>query len=967
MATIKYKPKLAVAGLGAPTRSGYTMSASWEVPADLTKTKNKSRATGLRVEWTLGASTGGVSAAIIMDASATSSAISYDYFVAGAVYRRSSFYPLSSRKLRYVTCSVTPYNKKGSGPTAIQTRYFGAPRAPSISAPSFNAENGVVSATISTDAGADYNERYDTRYIVTIKNTRTGRTWTHANSSSTSTSFTLSYNASDYQQLAYGQYIQVTFQAWARGLVGDSGKVSRTIYVGYPAQASIQGIYISSKDSSGKCTVKLKTNSSTTQPVDRVKLSYLANVTYKNAKDIPGNASWTDTNITDDAACTALAMPVLQLIPDRGKVTWVRVKSWHLSEDVLCRYSTYKRITALETPAPTAEDDDIDILSVTAGANGDSAIVVLGWNADGRDDSTGTELTWSDEEDTWKSTKDPDEYRFSWSDGAVVVGQTTYRDSATITIKDLAQSTKYYIRARRYLDGDEGTTYSKYSNTATVLTSETPESIVASCDRFVAKGEPLTVRWTFAGKGLQTAWQIVDSNLTTSYRQVIGPTGNPSGQGFYELVNDEYVLSADTQEDNSKTYYEKETYGAIIANGEGSAGSTQISAERLASFAHNGFVKFTVQASTGSAFVVSEEHSVQIIEQPTLVLTTTNTLTAQPFSFVAETNALCDLIVIVTSQGAMGQFPQGMLMQASGDTIHSDVYSPMWTVSNDVYSATITLPSGLDFWNLGHYTLSVVAIDRNTGLRSNEVTASFGVDWANNAVDPEDGITLTVIDTVDEDGDHRQAVQIDLVPPTGSSQTDVYDIYRMDIENPHLIGEGFPLTHTTVDEYAPFGNETELHYRIALRTVDGDVAFTDMEYTAQCEHMRFDWEGGMLELPYGLSIADSFSKDSEIRQHMDGSSDGYWNQNIERKSALNSSIVKILQPEDIERTRQLARYAGPVFVRLPNGSAFEADVQVTDLSVTNKAVNAVAFDAVEIGLTSEFVLPTPFSIDEEES
>lgn len=52
---------------------------------------------------------------------------------------------------------------------------------------------------------------------------------------------------------------------------------------------------------------------------------------------------------------------------------------------------------------------------------------------------------------------------------------------------------------------------------------------------------------------------IVDAS-TVSYNEVT-PVGteNPSEEGWYELVSDEYVLSADTEVDTGKTYYEKVT------------------------------------------------------------------------------------------------------------------------------------------------------------------------------------------------------------------------------------------------------------------------------------------------------------------------------------------------------------------------------------------------------------------------
>ena len=113
-------------------------------------------------------------------------------------------------------------------------------------------------------------------------------------------------------------------------------------------------------------------------------------------------------------------------------------------------------------------------------------------------------------------------------------------------------------------------------------------------------------------------------------------------------------------------------------------------------------------------------------------------------------------------------------------------------------------------------------------------------------------------------------------------------------------------------------------------------------------------------MPYGNSIGDNYKKSVEFRQHMDGSVDGYWNQNIERGGSYSSSIIKLIQPREVNLARELARYAGAVFVRTANGSAFTADVQVTDLSVKNKAVTAIAVDATEVGLTEEFMLESPY-------
>ena len=53
-------------------------------------------------------------------------------------------------------------------------------------------------------------------------------------------------------------------------------------------------------------------------------------------------------------------------------------------------------------------------------------------------------------------------------------------------------------------------------------------------------------------------------------------------------------------------------------------------------------------------------------------------------------------------------------------------------------------------------------------------------------------------------------------------------------------------------------------------------------------------------------------------------------------------------------------------VRTPEGTAYEADVQVSDMSANNKHMMAIAIDVQETGLTKEFALPTPFDLEEEE-
>lgn len=1023
------KPSITVTNLGAPTRSSGTMTASWGVPADLKSDKKGDRATGLRVDWSLSQANKTNPSAVTqkLGTDKTSTSINLNSITIGnKAYTRNSFHPVTLNNFLYsVTAKVTPYNAKGdSSKNSVATRNFAIPRKPTLEPYEFDNDTGVVSIQIKTvypegvDANTDYQERYDTWFKMSAYDSRTNETTVVHNTSSTSTDFTKTYNVTSYQSLNYEDYIQVDSSAYSRGYRGNSDPVSRRYYVAYPAQTLIDDIKISSRDMMGKCTVYINTNTADNpeHPVDQVRLEYLANVSYRNAASIPVNASWTATDIVDDANCSALSIGVTNLIPDPGKYTWVRVKSYHINENVLYRYSEPRRLEDLETPVATAADDDITIIGAQAGTDGKSVIVNLGWNKDGTDDSTGTELSWSDEEDSWKSTENPTSYNFTWSDGPAykLTTDTTaaagkdyysksgdtytkitpapanpktagayemeYHDSATITIKNLQESTQYFIKARRYKE-DETTTYSEYSNIESCLTSETPPAVVASCPGVVPIGSALPVYWVFSGSSIQTNWQIIEQIAYTS--------GNDT------LYKD----------------------GAVIAEGNNSLGSTQIAADRLTEFiTEDNDLRFTVQVSTGSGWVISEQQVVQFVEAPTLTVSATTPVTAQPVTFSATSNIECDLTVILSSQGAVSQFPDGVKRQTKNDTIYSGVIHPVWTSSNSAYTTTVTLPGGLDLWNKCAYTLSVVATDTSTGLKSDEAISTITINWSNPAVsmqpittyvsttdvtvnedqtyyeynsvteeydmvDPigtenpstegwyvanvTSPVELTAIDMVEDTGYHRKAVQIDLIPATGCGQNDVYDIYRLTGDGAYLIGRGFPLTYTAVDEYAPFGDELTLYYRVAIRTPDGDVAFCDYEYFADGAVMRFDWQGGSLELPYNIDIGDKYAKDVEIRKHLNGDSDAYWNQGVTRNGSLKSDLIRLEQQDDVTRARQLARYPGAVFVRTPDGSAYEADVQVTDMSVDGP-LEAIAIDATEIALTPAFILPIPFELEDEE-
>ena len=930
---ISKKPNKTVKSVTTPKRESggsHKMSVDINLGDALVNTKSERRCNKMNIGWKLGTSKKIKKASTSGEISISSSNKKFTRtknLNSFNGHTRSDFWPYTTVKLNSVSFFCQPFNKYGKAKKVTKTREFKAPATPTIGAFSIT-QYGVVSCTITSDAGEGYAERARTRYQVKVKNTRTKTDKTIEDSSFTALTKTVTYNVSDYQQLAYGDYVAITVTAWNQGYAGNSVDApSKTYYVGYPAAATIKGVDVSSKSQTGKVTVRIDTNSTTAHPVDEVELEYLANVSYATASSIPGDTTWTASNIVDDAKCTALAIAVGTIgIPDPGKYNWVRVKSWHAVENVLYRYSTPQRVKKLETPSPTAADDEIKIISTALGEDGESAKVLMGWDADGQDDSTGTELSWADTEDAWRSTDPPDTFEFEWSDGSYtdtsVTPSVTYRKSATITIKRLQPGQNVYIRARRYLDLNGVRSYGEYSNAKTQIPSSEvtgePESVSLSFPGFVARGESALASWTVGSTAEQTYWAIMTAA------------------------------------------------GEVLLDGTGITNNAVVPFERIETFAVNNALDVYLSVTTGGDPILSDVKTITIVEPPTLALAPLSTLTAQPMQFTLTSNKAARIIASIIAQGASGQNAAGIYEQFNGDTVWSANLQPLWTESSGTYSVTVQITEPQDFIDGAGYTLNVQAIDDETGLKSDEISSDFGVAWAHQAV-AADNSTVVPNDYYDSDGIHHMDATITVVAPSGAAQTDVYDIYRYTADGAVLIGSGYPAGYSVVDEYAPFGKEMDLYYRIVTRTVDGDEEFADITYELDGRMLRFDWPYGVLELPYNIEISDAYAKQSAMRMHLDGTNNAYWNAGVKRTARYSSQIIRLDSQDDVAAARQLARYPGGVFVRTPDGSAFEADVQISDMS-TSGVIQLFSLNIEEIATTDAFMLPVyEVDVDDGES
>lgn len=842
-------------------------------------------------------------------------------------FDRQSYYPVRSRKLNSVTGWV-----QVNGAEVKTTYSFRKPYPPMLADPEFDGDENKVSfdweflEDLWTADGYDH-ERHDVHWQISRKDNMTPwyRTETLldegivASDSGTSTSPAVEYADS----LAYNQWIDIHFRARARGLAGDSPEAHVLYTIAWPSKASIQGI--KHDRGRGTVTVWMSVNANAYHPVDTVELQRLADTsvwTVSAAREV-SDSSWSTVATSSDDQCSGLVdADASGATPTTGKYTWYRVKTTR------CGYvqvSDPVRATALEQKSAVS-NDNVKIHSATPQEDGTSIRVVLGWNWAGQD-SNGTEVSWSRHADAWQSTTAPSSYDLDDTRRDAQSQVPNMDASATLVIRDLEEGVPYYIRARRYLDSPDGRAWSDKVCSAPegsypVSPKTEPLAVRLGCPQYARRGDGATLTWTYDSDADQRSW--------TLYRVWDETSGN-------------------------ETVEMRE----VVGYGDDQSGACTVAAEQMGS---GDTASFVVAVSMGSEWAESERATLAIADPPELDADAASTLEAQPMSFscsAASTNL--DVVAKVISDGTSSGTPDGETVQAEGDVVWSERLQPAWAADSGGYAMEHTLPTGLPFVDGTRYRLVCTAVDRTTGFSSDAVVVPFAVDWDHKASPPDPGSEV-VADVA------NRTARVHPIAPSNAAETDVYDLYRVSNDSTDLVAAGQSFGIDAVDRFAPYSRLLGLTYRIATRTADGDVQWADFEYEMPVGAMRLDWgDGEYVELPYNVSLQDSYEKNYESHRHMDGSVSGHWNPGFGKSGSYATDLIKIDDAEQVRKVREMATYPGPVFVRTPDGGAFEANVTLgVDTTYSSGAVG-ISLDVQAHSLSDSFrIAPDDFEPVEEE-
>lgn len=838
-------------------------------------------------------------------------------------YDNEAFYPYTNYILERVEVTVIAHNSWGGhGATTTKVARLDPPNVPTWGAPTFATATGVAKSVLSKPSEASsgsgltaesaYTQREwaQTMYRMVRKDyTAPSRVselvpWSHTSQDGVDVQATLS----DVQNLSQGQWVHVEWQAFSEGMGGTLASVS--------GRSSAASLSASGKVATASHMFAWPAQGSVTK-VTASSLDYSGGSVTILAKIPQSDTAPVDTivlqRLKNTTAKTPEAAASEQGWSDVATVNASncggfsdtvasslpdrKKHTWYRVKTVHDAYTSYGvpfEATCLYRGSNILTDEDLAIDSVSSGDDGKSLVVSLSWNGD---DSDGREVSWSTKPDAWESSEQPTAFDVTWNDANA--------RTATFVIRGVEEGVPVYVKARLYHDTDD---YREFGDYVTPVAAQypcapvtVPSDVQLVAPAFAERGTDVPLRWTFQSGAEQVAWTL------------------------WSVDDGDRVA---------------------LMSGEDSLGSCILPSELIGDADS---LSLQVSVTTGGDWADSEEVALSVADRPTLALTCDSELAEN--AFVAEIATDCASVgvaIAVYATGTATSGPAGNVSQPAGEVLWSTYSVPTLTPESEGFSAEIPAPR-MALHDGCRYVVAATLVDLETGLESEPATAEFTVAWDHTA-------TLPAAVSITPDAQYLMAT-IEVTRGLGQELADVYDLYRVTPDGVSVAGVGLAFNRPYIDNYAPFSSDGPCSYRISVRTYDGDEAWGDYEYSMAGGKIRLDWGGSSLELPYNIELDDSFTKDFEPRKYLDGTVNGHWNRAVQRNATASTQIVKGVDAEKAESLRAVAQHAGPVFVRMPDGCAYPADVSV------GKVTRSYGSRAVDVSLTiTQVAMPDEYTV-----
>lgn len=590
-------------------------------------------------------------------------------------------------------------------------------------------------------------------------------------------------------------------------------------------------------------------------------------------------------------------------------------------------------------------------------------------------EATGVVIAWTDDPDNWMSNDAPetfevDDLASQWYLTGLETGKT------------------WWVRVRSVRIEDDTETKSPWSADVPIDLSSAPAvPVLYLSDETITENDVVTAYWSYATTDgtPQVAGNVVIatySNGAWSYGRTVGATVdaqhidiNAKQQGW---TNGTVVyLALQTRSGSGGVSgYSTPVKLVIAAKPTVSISSTSLASSDtvteyfegdgtntvfLCANTLSGSPTVKVNGSTRSATYSGDKVTVSTApaDGATVAITyptaSNKVLKAMPFTAtIAATNATNVTLAIERAETYPMLRPDGTETDGpKGETVYV-----LTRPADATNTFTITVDDLIGRLDDGaFYNLVATVTDRYK--QTAKVSQRFKVHWTHQAWEPS--ATFVTDET-------ELITKITPVSGSGYVSGDTCDIYRLGIDKPELIYSGAAFGTQYVDPFPAFGANSG--YKVVTVTANNDYiteeqTFAELDTTESDDYVQLDpkllvidFDGDRVELPYNISLDNSWSKDFERTTYLGGHVTGDHNKAVTRDLSAKTVTARRLDTETTELMRKLARYAGICHVRTPEGSSFAADVQVSEsmsadsglasYSLSIQKVDNNGFDAMTI-------------------
>lgn len=589
--------------------------------------------------------------------------------------------------------------------------------------------------------------------------------------------------------------------------------------------------------------------------------------------------------------------------------------------------------------------------------------------------ATGAEIAWTDDQDNWMSNDAPETFEIEEvASGWYITGLETGKT--------------WYFRVRSVLTDDDVVSYSAWSQDVPIDLSSAPATpVLYLSEEAITEDDMVTAYWSYVTTDgtPQLAADIVTVTLSNGSWVPGSPIGSTTAAQHIDIYakkqgwtngQTKYLALRTRSGSGGQSDYSTPVQLDIAAKPTVSITTTSLAASDtvteyfegdgstnafVCSYALSGSPTVKVNGTTKSASYSGD--TVTVSSTPasgaTVAITystaSNKVLKVLPLTATVTTANAADLTLAIERASSYpmlrpdGTEPDG----AEGETIYAQTISAGSSNSFSITAADLLEGGRLD--DGASYNLVATVTDKYK--QKAEARIEFKVHWTHQAWKPA---ATFETDTT------NYSVKITPATATGYASGDTCDIYRLGIDKPELIYKGATFGTAYVDPYPAFGANSG--YKVVTVTPNKDYitaenTFAEYDTTEDGGYTQLDpgllvidFDSNRVELPYNITLDNSWSKDFERTAYLGGHVAGDHNKAVTRDLTAGTVIARKLDTETAELMRRLARYTGICHVRTPEGSSFAADVQVSEsrafdsgvasYTLTIQKVDTVGFDAM---------------------